>query len=466
MSVGRTTDDAGNVVERYNYDPYGGTEIATVTFYHDHDLDGDIDASDVAHYDWCTSSGFPERAQDPMCVFVHNRDGDYELTAADGTLFAAYVASQEYNSNGAPAPEEWERLRTAYLDANNDQLINLYDWYGLQICEGVTTSTGGMNDHLCLFLYDLDGDGDVDLNEGQQGCNLFTGRWGTPGDAHPGQATGSHFGNPFMWTGQRYDAPTGLYHFLFRSYSPSLGRWLQRDPIGYVDGMHLYQYAASMPLRFVDFFGLQSCALLIDRLEKQRAQKQRAEQHTGEIFDFANYVANLANEATERFGRVESTLRKAVTHLKTMETSLETTDTTIELNNSHGTAGLGGKEERAANAGLKLSKFLTKHSSIIRQKNKIARIRSQYHTAKWKMNVLNKMADAAWSAASWSLDVKESVQEEYSRQWSFLFRGHCHYEMVKYLTERFRQRQPSPVLREPSDEGPLYDEGFVPCQDQ
>jgi RHS repeat-associated protein len=62
----------------------------------------------------------------------------------------------------------------------------------------------------------------------------------------------SSFGNPFAWTGQRYDAPVGLYHFLFRSYSPTLGRWLQRDPAGYVDGVGLHEYVAGSPIEFVD----------------------------------------------------------------------------------------------------------------------------------------------------------------------------------------------------------------------
>ncbi len=66
----------------------------------------------------------------------------------------------------------------------------------------------------------------------------------------------SAFGNPFMWTGQRHDVAIGLYHFPFRTYSPRLGRWLQRDPLGYVDGVNLVEYVRSMVNRFVDPLGL------------------------------------------------------------------------------------------------------------------------------------------------------------------------------------------------------------------
>lgn len=69
-------------------------------------------------------------------------------------------------------------------------------------------------------------------------------------------ANASAFGNPWMWTGQRYDAGVKLYHFLFRSYSPVLGRWLQRDPLGYVDGVNLYEYLNGDPIKGSDPYGL------------------------------------------------------------------------------------------------------------------------------------------------------------------------------------------------------------------
>jgi len=39
-------------------------------------------------------------------------------------------------------------------------------------------------------------------------------------------------------------------------YHASLGRFLQRDPIGYVDGMGLYEYVQSKPLDLMDANGL------------------------------------------------------------------------------------------------------------------------------------------------------------------------------------------------------------------
>ena len=58
--------------------------------------------------------------------------------------------------------------------------------------------------------------------------------------------------NPFLFTGRRYDAETGLYYYRARYYNPSLGRFLQTDPIGYGDGLNLYRYCRNNPVRLVD----------------------------------------------------------------------------------------------------------------------------------------------------------------------------------------------------------------------
>jgi RHS repeat-associated protein len=63
--------------------------------------------------------------------------------------------------------------------------------------------------------------------------------------------------NPIGFTGQRFDDSVGLNHFYFRTYDPELGRFLQRDPSGYTDGVNLYEYVAGNPLSDIDPMGLQ-----------------------------------------------------------------------------------------------------------------------------------------------------------------------------------------------------------------
>jgi RHS repeat-associated protein len=56
--------------------------------------------------------------------------------------------------------------------------------------------------------------------------------------------------------GQYYDAETGLHYNYFRDYSPSLGRYIEPDPIGLKGGVNLYGYASQGPLDSSDLFGL------------------------------------------------------------------------------------------------------------------------------------------------------------------------------------------------------------------
>ena len=57
----------------------------------------------------------------------------------------------------------------------------------------------------------------------------------------------SSYANAILFCGYFRDAETGLYHVRHRYYHPRLGRWLSRDPIGYVDGMGLYEYCMGSP---------------------------------------------------------------------------------------------------------------------------------------------------------------------------------------------------------------------------
>jgi RHS repeat-associated protein len=70
-----------------------------------------------------------------------------------------------------------------------------------------------------------------------------------------GTRTTSNHAWETTYAGYRYNPATGLYHVRFRVLSPIVG-WVQRDPLGYVDGSSLVAYLNNRPTFGADPTGL------------------------------------------------------------------------------------------------------------------------------------------------------------------------------------------------------------------
>ena len=86
------------------------------------------------------------------------------------------------------------------------------------------------------------------------GASVWSAVWLPWGGAHA--ITGAEI-NDARFPGQWFQLEAGLHYNWHRHYDPSLGRYTQPDPLGFVDGPGVYAYVRNSPLLGIDLYGLQ-----------------------------------------------------------------------------------------------------------------------------------------------------------------------------------------------------------------
>ncbi len=174
--------------------------------------------------------------------FVH-QDANWNVIAL--TTPGGDVAEEvQYQPYGLPQV----RRHLAFGDSDADGDVDASD---------NTARTNALSTYNRAF--DADFDGDVVNTSGDADKEAWDASYNDPAASTTTVVANRGFsptGNPFLFTGRRLDAETGLYHYRFRTYHPVLKQFIQRDPLGYgASGPSLYQYIGSRPTYYVDPLG-------------------------------------------------------------------------------------------------------------------------------------------------------------------------------------------------------------------
>ena len=136
----------------------------------------------------------------------------------------------------------------------------------------------------------------------------------------------SAVGNPFLYTGREWDVEFEKYFYRARTYDPEAGRFLQRDPLGYVDGSGLYEYVSSAPPSSRDPSGLTpELDLLVRRAQAGLALMGAARESmfgTGGTFDQMVAAAKALDEATAALAAANAEASGAMSTLNALTAKL------------------------------------------------------------------------------------------------------------------------------------------------
>ena len=149
------------------------------------------------------------------------------------------------------------------LDYDGSQMVAEYDYsgpllrryvHGAGVDEPLVWYEGaGVADRRFLHADERGSIVAITDSAGRKLAILTYDEYGIPG---PGNVLANGQAPRFQYTGQMWIASLGMYDYKARVYSPTLGRFLQADPIGYGDGLNLYGYVGGDPVNFTDPSGL------------------------------------------------------------------------------------------------------------------------------------------------------------------------------------------------------------------
>jgi RHS repeat-associated protein len=236
----------------YDYDKLGNRTLMTYnttdTLYDSNALNEYVHVAGVAY----TYDANGNLTYDGQFTYIYDCENRLTEVRQGETALATY----KYDFAGRRVARTVAGITTTYL-YDGDSLIAEYQatnwkrryYFGPGIDEPICMMKWPDNS---VYYYHYDGLGSVIALSNSSGSTAERYSYNVFGE--PNRV--STIGNRFMFTGREYDSETGNYYYRARYYKPSIGRFLQTDPIGYYGGLNLYAYCDNNPLNWIDPWGL------------------------------------------------------------------------------------------------------------------------------------------------------------------------------------------------------------------
>ncbi len=238
--------DAGETVEMYEYD---GLNRRTARLVYD------ADNTDWDRTDYYYNAGWQVLSEYFAADLPTSSEEDPDKDDAATDVKYQYVWDIRYIDAPVLRDEDKDDDGVTTVDkTNTDPESNTGD-ERLYYCNDANMNVTALIDDYDVAVverYEYSPYGEVTILHGQRDSDGAD----TSGSAWSARATYT-FANAILYAGYRHDSNTGLYHVRHRYLHPTLGRWPTRDPIGYGDGLNLYEYVRSGPVTGTDPFGLQ-----------------------------------------------------------------------------------------------------------------------------------------------------------------------------------------------------------------
>ena len=235
-----------------------------------YDVDGNLIEDETFDYTWdaenrllAVSPKTPQ-AGDNQLNFQYDYQGRRivkTVTTWDDSA-AEYVSAYRY----LYFYDGWEVVYEQTYDSTDTLIVEHWNLWGLDKNEsmGETGGTGGLlarrsqrpDDTVIVryYLYDLQANVSQVLDEdGVVVAGYEYSPFGRLEDSFEGDG---EIPNPYRYSGYYTDMETGLVNYGLRLYSPELGVWLSRDPVGVSGGENLYALLDNDPINFIDRLGL------------------------------------------------------------------------------------------------------------------------------------------------------------------------------------------------------------------